>query len=286
MWNYYQFLSSDSIHLFSWTLIWPNLPSLSCDDTTKPTDNGHIEYNPWNPSVQDTPWTQSASWDCTYKCKKWFTWVGCDTLLVWVIEDWDDLIVNDGTNTITISNKNIWALDVWTGSTSYWYYFQWWRNDTWWTSWSSGTKYDWQVPQVNDAWWWLNDTATTTAPYTSARQWPCPNEYHVPSTEEWARLIKIWFKTKQKECDVIVWSNCSWIWDASFDNFQSELKIPQAGLRHRNGGWTIEEDTNAYYWPSSYSGNYAYYMYFDSDAIRPQYYTHRAYGFPIRCFKN
>lgn len=295
--NYYEYIPwTDSPNLFKDTLTWPNTftntPPITspwnCEDISKPTDNWHISYNSWNPNNQNTPWTQSLSWDCTYYCIDWYTWTNCNIPPLWVHPDWNDLIVSDWTNSITIADRNLWAMsDDYTSTASYWSHYQWGRNDTLWTNWTVAMNSDWQTPQVNDAWWWVNDTATSTATYTSLRQWPCPPNYHVPSTEEWKILIKIWFAIKWKSCDVSVGTYCSfWTWNAAFANFQSDLKIPLAGYRNWNSGTVVDYGTYGRYWSSSPNGTEAYHMYLTPNNVLPQGSNTRAYGRSIRCFKN
>jgi len=49
----------------------------TCDQTTKPEDNGHINYVTWNPTEVNQAYTQNAS-DCWYSCIAPYTWANCD----------------------------------------------------------------------------------------------------------------------------------------------------------------------------------------------------------------
>lgn len=57
--------------------------------------------------------------------------------------------------------------------------------------------------------------------------------------------------------------------------------FPASGLY--NGTSLSNRWTNGYYWSSSFvSATHAYYMYFDSSSVYPQYYNSRRYGFTVR----
>ena len=120
----------------------------------------------------------------------------------WILEiSWDD-------KKIFILDRNLWATTTWDLTsalpTSYWYYFQWWNN--YWFSpmsniitWSQKIDCSWYGPNNplynnvliygyygssdyclswNDNLWW-NTTNTN-----EARRWPCPENFHIPTSEE------------------------------------------------------------------------------------------------------
>lgn len=153
--NYYQYETWDNEHLFKDTLTWPNestdTPPITqlwnCDDTSKPTDNGHIEYTPWNPSNQNTPWTQAPSWDCTYQCKDWYTWTDCNTPPVTII-NWEcDTTNNTPTHEAPTTNLCI----SWNANTP---------SENW-------TTWTWKCISPN---WWTDDTCTSPRAYCNPTQ--------------------------------------------------------------------------------------------------------------------
>jgi len=172
-------------NLFRWTLLWLMglmgtlaIWATSADDVT-------IIYHP----EANVSYTLNSGFDTSWE----FT-AGLIT-----ITDW--------TGTYTIMDRNLWATSTGVDSSdSYWYYFQWWNNywfpsdpnasiatgDTqvdasgyWpWNYYSSGTFIIWMTwnSSANDnLWWWVSGTY-------EAMQWPCPEWYHVPSSEEWLGL--------------------------------------------------------------------------------------------------
>ena len=62
------------------------------------------------------------------------------------------------------------------------------------------------------------------------------------------------------------------------------LKMPKAGRRSYSSS---NVETNGYYWSSmAYSADDAYYLFFASLSLNPQYKFYRTNGCSIRCFKN
>ena len=66
--------------------------------------------------------------------------------------------------------------------------------------------------------------------------------------------------------------------------------IPFAGYRNYYDGKVYNTGSYAYYWSSSPRGGsnpyYAWYLYFYSSYVNPSYYSYRAYGQSVRCFKD
>jgi hypothetical protein len=98
--------------------------------------------------------------------------------------------------------------------------------------------------------------------------------------------VNLWFASKWENCTIIVWSTCSFFWNASYTNFKNNLKLPFAGIRNRNNGSISGQGNDGYYWSSSSASNYARDLSFDSSYIDPQSNLRRAYGLSVRCFKN
>jgi uncharacterized protein (TIGR02145 family) len=161
------------------------------------------------------------------------------------------------------------------------------RPSTYWSPnfiiWSSSYRFDWVKTQNNNLWW---DTTNTLA----ARQWPCANGYHVPTTLEWDWLLQAWCKYRGwTACVIPVWSSRNWDdlwWEATFENFRLDLKLPRAGRRGRDDGSLYDQGTGGRYWSSSLNGDNAHSLYFSSSVVYPQLNYLRADGFSVRCFRN
>jgi len=162
-------------------------------------------------------------------------------------------------------NLRATAAYSWTeGSTVRGSHYQWWRNDTGFTTWSSDSWYSW----------------------TERAQWPCPSWRHVPSTAEWDWLVKAWFTYRGGSCTATAWNLCSWYWNATLANFKSDLKLPLAGARYPNNASVGHQGTLGYYWSSSPEVASARNLSFYSSNVYPQDYYTRGYGYSVRCFKN
>jgi hypothetical protein len=286
---------------------WSTSSCIAC--TKKPTNNSQYTGNGTND-------------DCSWSCTNNYTWMNCETASSWVSVWWwgtnwnftrQDLTLNQGWSSYTIMDRNLWATSVYTSwaaestantigsSPFYWDYYQFWRNTTDWTNWSSSYSYDWKSPWWTDAWsandWWVSNTYGLTMTYsdsTSANktkmQWPCPSWRHVPTSAEWDWLFQAWCKYREwTSCTISAWSSSTWSslwWSATLANFKSDLGLPLAGRRNRYDGSVINQGSYEYYWSSSPDGVYARGLRFYSFDVRPQVSSSRAYGFSVRCFKN
>ena len=192
----------------------------------------------------------------------------------------------------TISACNVWTNTAWLTASSYGNYYQWWNNGwtpswtltpsttlvnaswywpwnyynnttfIWWASLTS--PYDWTSPQNDNLWWNTTNTAI-------ARQWPCASWYHVPSKTEWSWIVTAWW----------------WSFTTGWTSMQTALNMPFAGIRHMYGSPMSLQVSNGLYWSSSLNSNSAHNMYLDDlGNILLNDNRHRAYGLPIRCFKN
>jgi hypothetical protein len=247
----------------------------------------------------DTP--DIIIWNYTIAaCNVWATTAWVHT---WCTVAWND-------------NINLLTTNVNCGPEYVWYHFQWWRNKWFsmltavtsprqstkidWTVWLNAisdayqfvrssllTSYTWASTDIDNNWWWKSDN-TTAIWNNKNRQWPCKNWYHVPSTAEWRWLVAEWFASKW-----VTTCNdsgnpyfCIWTWDATLDNFQSDLKLPLAGARDWSNGNLNFQGSFGYYWSSSPSGIYAWSLDFNPSNIYPANNAYHADGFSIRCFKN
>lgn len=202
---------------------------------------------------------------------------------------WLISLSSDGSNWITIADKNLWATQVYNdgdalSEANCGRYYQWWNNYgfqfTWptttsssqvdastywpWNYYTSSTfitsnKWDSSV-NANLRWWetWTNE----------AMQWPCTNGYHIPTNIELQSLLDI-----------------LWNWWLSWaDWFKTKLKIPLAGYRQISNSNVVYQGENGLYWASNIytNSNYRYrlYVWVNVNADYPWQW------FPIRPFAN
>ena len=102
-----------------------------------------------------------------------------------------------------------------------------------------------------------------------ATQWPAPSGFHVPLNTEWLWLITI----------------MNWLGLTTWDNWRTNLHMPFAGRRQYDTASIFSQGANWYYRSSSSRGSDASNLYLNSSRVSSTNYW-RAFGFPIRCFKN
>ena len=251
--------------------------------------------NTWEWSENDTKWTSNFG-------AKW-------TSLEYTILDQDPDFtygeieiprpnsISVGPNSYIIMDRNLWASTSGTSIDSYGYYYQWWNNYWFPTTWnvSTGLK---SVAKVNLTLYWpssiwmtpyyswvyviapngqsnRNDWATTSneniwwnvTNNNAARQWPCPDGWHIPSQGEWSDAINYW-----------VWGGKT-----------IDLKIPAAWNRARSDSLPYTNVwTDRILWsttPKAAKGE-IYILKYSSSNYTVTNYTNRVDGLPIRCFKN
>ena len=120
---------------------------------------------------------------------------------------------------------------------------------------NAGT-YDWLATQADPDRW------------ATAKQGPCPVGYHVPTITEWNTAVTFG------------------AWNNNTHTFNSNLKLPSAGVRDRFNGLLHGQGLVGTYWSSStVSGTNARFLSFSSTAAIT-FSNSRAYGFSVRCLKD
>lgn len=233
------------------------------------TDNDSVTAS-WvllSSAVYNRNRTECIEWMADLMLTNWQTW-SCINLWATTVWDW----VTQPTNCWwSPNNCNL-------GLSWLWDYYQWWRNDTWFTNWTWSAPYNYGWEAQNDGkWWWsTSDTWTLDWAWTTAiwRQWPCPNWWHVPSVADW-----------QLACNNITWTTCT-NWMAYNSLILSKLKIPLAGYRNWSNWAYTDEFWNASYWSSSPISFVSYGFHFSNSVIDKSVNTNRSYWISIRCIKN
>ncbi len=251
----------------------------------------------------------------TNQTQKWTWKVNDSNEITMVYAKWIPVVNKEITfwNTkFEIMDRNLWTETVWTWSSSYWSFFQWWNNfafpknlqllnysnmgrvdaSAYWPwnyyynnvfkifVWWNWFLKDWDSSYNGNLWW--NTTNTD-----EARQWPCPNGYHVPSKTEWNNIISAyntWFKTQDKNevCGELNSPKC----------FSNLLLLPYAWFisDYATDSWwwyvrtpSLVNDT-MHYRSSEYGVSTAAYTNSNSVTMNTNMPTND--GLPIRCFKN
>ena len=220
--------------------------------------------------------------------------------MAWIYHNatlWLISLSSDGSNWITIADKNLWATQVWNSwdalsEANAGKYYQWGNNYgfpfTWsvttsssqvnaqnywpWNYYSSSTfitrsssPYRWDSTDNWNLWWW--DTWTN-----AAMQWPCAEWYHIPLNAEWQSVKSVWTTLGGGS--------------SAGTNFWIALKLPFAWSRGLFYADISQQGTRGIYWASSrYDWNFAYAIDFEASDIS-QNTVARANGCSVRPFKN
>lgn len=205
---------------------------------------------------------------------------------------WLISISSDWNNWITIADKNLGATQVYNdwdvlSESNCWYYYQWWNNYGFPFTWSVTTSStqidttgywpwnyynssifiienaDWSSTRNSNLWGWETWT-------TSAMQWPCPEQFHIPLKSELETLINI------IKYELQIYSGTA---------AKIYLKMPLGWCRNF---WTSEPSSqNAYwhYWTTTDYGVGAYIVQTEPTTFNITW-QYKGIGYSIRPFKN
>ena len=202
--------------------------------------------------------------------------------------------ITDWTDLITISDKNLWASNVY----NYWdtlsesncgKFYQRWNNYWFPFTWAT-TKSSSQVNAQNYwPWNYYNSSTFITVNYwdsssntnlrwgttwtNEAMKWPCSSWYHIPKSSELKSLKDVWINI--------------WAWTSTWvTNFSQYLKAPLSWNLFSWNGTHVSNWTSWYFW-SSERASYAYAQYFISSWISDWNSGYQsAIWLPIRPFAN
>ena len=130
---------------------------------------------------------------------------------------------------------------------------------------ASGTYYDWRTPQDHTLWGNGNQDATMAKTLSD----PCPAGWKIPTQKQWAAIA-----TK---------TNNAWQWTGSGYKVGEALYLPAAGIRYSSNGSLVSVGLEGYYWSSTISSTYAWYLYLYSGEYDTNYGNYRAHGLSVRC---
>ena len=215
-------------------------------------------------------------------------------------------------NESTCNKYNYWTRDC-TNHRDIW----WWRIDGY-VAWNYGYQF-WSDTILNvhskDIQYFIDDMYSdpkkrwikwedyTLNDWALARQWPCPEWYHVPAAWEWWALLTIYCTRYPKNCVDDTdqkkerTSLSKWILTRSvsnetlWDNFSKEFKLNKAWriMSDETYAWTMLSEWIEWFYRSSSADwdNYIHILWFNKAQIyatRGNWESRR--WIPIRCFKN
>lgn len=150
----------------------------------------------------------------------------------------------------------------------------------------AAANYDWLVDaSKNDNLWGGTGSTSAAGTYPSlgspaAMQGPCQAGYHVPTQKEWCDAIKA-VSPDVTLCDA------AWHVETTANKFMTTLRLPLAGLRVNSSAAYNFQGTYGYYWASSATGTYGYFVHLSSTlGVYPANNSGRAAGLSVRCLKN
>lgn len=195
-------------------------------------------------------------WNIVYKDLEWNQFTNIWTI---TLSDWNEKI--------TILDRDLWAKSPGTK----WYYFKY-GNNYWF------------------AWEWMEVDVAPAGNRNNWEQWPCPFWYHLPTTEEFIKLVSI-------RCN-IRWASCNiWTWRVFEDNYLYSKIIED--LNVFVAWWIASSNWYALYGLGDYVARYSsdrsteknkWNVLFFSEQYVTHYVsisdTNENSWYPIRCFQN
>jgi len=205
-----------------------NLITGTCDNATKPTDNGNIAYIE-NPTWENQAYVQDGG-ECWYTCTGWYTWVSCDiipalitsancTYANWIwISSWYDV--------------NIWTSqwDWFCISPRMWTFWEWatdgmpWNG--WWNDLVNGSFWGWDSNAVDDtsntsvAKYGQTKLLDTDSWYTCVILWSASSDYDLTDAQGDTIYNRMkWLATNQSNLTEL--QNIDWIQNATPPNGHS-----------------------------------------------------------------
>lgn len=273
------------------------------------TSSGDIYVWQWYTfrPVKNTPVIPDSSWVTQFDWSSISQGAG----IFWNQTLWVMSLSSDGTNWITISDKNCWATQVYNSwdpitQANSWYFYQWWNNYwfplTWPvnktttqanaggyapSTWSNDVYIYWNTNWSSvdnlDLWGWVTGVQQWPAPIKkryygwkmvddySAMQWPCDTGFHVPLSNEFVSLVS--------HLSTLWIDTSNWIWVKTY------LKMPFAWYRDSNAEiWS--QWTQWFYWYSDTRSYVGKGLMMQDDLLNAAFNYYRVYTFSIRPFKD
>ena len=293
-----------------------------------------------NPTEWTTePWVLSTISDVVNEiitAIKYFFVKSSEDYITYTQKEWEDVIILEDPESpeeIIIMDRNLWAeSNEIENESSYGNYYQWWNNNgfkdvdetnatsmlavyTW--------KYEWvgytidnlfrvwneDIWEEDENWYSSHDELWNI--WEEEIQWPCPDWYHIPSKDEWNKLVSTWIKIHTVDEEWNIKSNSSvdwridsrltecWTWNNEVncieessisglvELFMNELKLPKAW--NYNANWEREENVWVYWTRTPWIDSYKSEVFSIGRLFGEEYSNvvgNRANGNSLRCFLN
>ena len=261
-------------------------------------ENDILQVNEESEIQGEEPWMFSVITETVEEiitAIKYFFVKSSEDYITYTTRDWENVIIledSESSEKIIIMDRNLWAeSNEIANESSYGNYYQWWNNNGFekvdeTNATSMLAVYTGKYERVgytrddkfrvgsNDIWEedeeWKTSHNELWYQWEEEIQWPCPEGYHVPSMEEWNKLVRIWTKIHTidenewwKTVRSVKWDTLkasleqAWTWDVEENTieeenlteveelFMKELKLPKAGNYATNGE---REDWLWIYW--------------------------------------
>ena len=287
----------------------------------------------------EEPWMFSAITETAEEiitAIKYFFVKSSEDYITYTQEEWEDVIILEdpwSSEKIIIMDRNLWAVsnDV-DDEKSYGFYYQWWNNNwfekvdetnvssmmavyTWKYEWVGYTRdnlfrvWNEDIWEEDENWYSSHDELWNI--WEEEIQWPCPDWYHIPSKDEWNKLVSTWIKIHTVDEEWNIKSNSSvdwridsrltecWTWNNEVncieessisglvELFMNELKLPKAW--NYNANWEREENVWVYWTRTPWIDSYKSEVFSIGRLFGEEYSNvvgNRANGNSLRCFLN
>ena len=218
----------------------------------------------------------------TNRRKDWIAADGMPVYAKWQkFWDLDVYVLKNESNSghITMMDRNMWATEIYNkwettdavNLESMWYYYQWWNNygfDSYLEN-SGGIaqttnvrvdvdNYSWQSPYYGFKFYtnwnasanWMNNINAKknlwwdTTNSLEARQWPCPQWYHVPTKNDWKWVLDTWWIVESRGSKYFYFDFLippAWIRDRWYKAGLASYVVDEERYRYASSSWNWNE---------------------------------------------
>ena len=100
----------------------------------------------------------------------------------------------------------------------------------------------------------------------------------VPTSGEWENMLATGSTWEEEKKGIWIGENHRLKKETNYSTF-----LPAAGNRDNTNGQLYASGIAGYYWSATRSGNFSFYLVYNSDNVIPASYNSREHGFSVRC---